>query len=379
MRLLNTSSLILESFLGDEKPPYAILSHTWEPEGEFLFDDLMRTPREDYPSRPGYPKVKNTCHRALQDGHQYVWIDTCCIDKNSSAELSEAINSMFRWYEDSRICYAFLSDVADGKATFVKSRWFSRGWTLQELIAPNQVNFMNASWQDLDDRVTLADQITTTTGIDRKILARNHRQASYALYDFSIAQRMKWASKRHKSRTEDSAYCLMGLFDVNMPLLYGEGNRAFRRLQEVIINESADHSILAFRSLVSSFRSSWTFSAVLAPYISYFCEDILQEWASNSEPQRMQNGNISLVAHVAKLETAQEGIVHPCAPSHIAFLDCMFEDDYVSRPAILLKQVSSGVYKRCSEGSYPMLLIASSNSQGQYARILGRKHPFPSK
>jgi hypothetical protein len=380
MRLLNTSTLELESFLGPVKPHYAILSHTWEPEGEFLFEDLTRTEKKEHESKPGYSKVRHTCQRALKDGCQYVWIDTCCIDKSSSAELSEAINSMFRWYEESRVCYAFLSDVAPDRATFTASRWFTRGWTLQELVAPDRVAFLDADWQDLGDREQLADHITEATGIDRHMLVRSGRRAQDVLHIFSVAQRMKWASTRETSRTEDSAYCLMGLFDVNMPLLYGEGDKAFRRLQEAIINESADHSILAFRSPFWVQDPRWGFTPGLATRVQYFTEDIRLEWAQNSEPPQIQNGNITLIAYTTRLNTTNEGIVNPFAPSHIACLDCVFEDDYLSRPAILLKEVGPGIFKRCGKWSSPVLLQTTFTSSGQYTVSVGGANiPFESK
>jgi hypothetical protein len=376
MRLLNTSTRELENFIGADTPSYAILSHTWEPEGEFLFEDLTRIPNTEHRSRPGYSKVENACLRALKDGCKYIWIDTCCIDKTSSAELSEAINSMFRWYERSSICYAFLSDVADGKVSFGKSRWFSRGWTLQELIAPDHVVFLDAHWQDIGDRQQLTDKITLTTGIEQHMLVMRHPRASDLLRGFSVAQRMKWASKRETSRVEDMAYCLMGLFDVNMPLLYGEGDKAFRRLQEAIINESADHSVLAFRAPGASIVEWSAFSPVLAPHVRFFCEDIRCEWMQSSEPPRYANGNVVLVAYVTALNVAQDGVVERYAPSHVAYLDCFFDDDYLSRPAIFLARLGPDRYKRC--GAWPLLLSLAASGSGQHTRVVGSATPFKS-
>ncbi|KAJ4984006.1 het domain protein [Stagonosporopsis vannaccii] len=173
MRLLNTSTYQLESFLGTKKPSYAILSHTWEPEGEIKFQDL----------EAGFRKVRHACERALKDGYNYVWIDTCCIDKSSSAELSEAINSMFRWYQQSAICYAFFSDV----------RWFTRGCTLQELIAPNEVDLYDKHWEKLGSRSSCAQEISRITCVQKHVLIRTGRTVDSVLRSVSVAQRMQWA------------------------------------------------------------------------------------------------------------------------------------------------------------------------------------------
>lgn len=390
MRLLNTSTLELESFIGAEKPFYAILSHTWALKGEVLFEDLTRTSIEELQSRPGYAKVKRTCHRASRDGHPYVWIDTCCIDKSSSSELSEAINSMFRWYQESRVCYAFLSDVVGGGALSPSSHWFSRGWTLQELIAPNRVVFLNQNWESLGDREQLADEITVATGIERHMLVRPDCNVQDVLRSFSVAQRMRWASKRVTTRAEDIAYCLMGLFDVNMPLLYGEGAyKAFERLQEAIISETADHSILAFREPGAEpmFRSA--FSPVLAPSVSFFCDEIRHEWSLSSKIHqkipsvRLLNGNVVMNVLLAKLIDLKDGAVNLYAPSHIGYLACVFEDDYLSRPALLLQQISQDylfvpmVFKRCSAA--PILLKATKTESAECTIIMGNNTPYSGK
>ncbi|KAK5651138.1 hypothetical protein OQA88_13232, partial [Cercophora sp. LCS_1] len=183
-------------------------------------------------SRRGYEKVADACALAVQDGFEYLWIGTCCIDKSSSAELSEAINSMFRWYRDAEVCYAFLSDVdADENphseaSSFRKARWFTCGWTLQELIAPGVVYFYGAGWKQIGSRETLLDLIVDTTRISASYFTTGD------LTRFSAAQKMSWAAERQTTRLEDQAYSLLGLFDINMPLLYGEGERAFQRLSK---------------------------------------------------------------------------------------------------------------------------------------------------
>jgi hypothetical protein len=148
---------------------------------------------------------------------------------------------MFQWYRNAQVCYAYLSDVHSGGSwpTYEElrlSKWFTRGWTLQELLAPHTVVFFNHDWVDIGTKYTLQQIISSITGI--KDLA-NFEKAS-------VAQKMSWASNRHTTRVEDKAYCLMGLFGINMPLLYGEGQKAFFRLQLEILNISDDESIFAW-------------------------------------------------------------------------------------------------------------------------------------
>jgi hypothetical protein len=266
MRLINTSTLELEEFPGHEGLQYVILSHRWEP-GEVSFQDYESGAGQ---SNPGYWKIERCCRQAAEDGYSYAWVDTCCIDKTSSAELSEALNSMFRWYSSSAVCYAFLSDVqADAHGaheehntwstdsstvrktpaavpeSFARSAWFRRGWTLQELLAPAEVRFFDRGWTALGTKRGLCGLLSRITNIDHVALA----SGGYVHKVFSAAQVMSWAARRATTRPEDRAYSLMGLFDVHLPLLYGEGGvRAFRRLQEEIIRQSDDQSILAWTS-----------------------------------------------------------------------------------------------------------------------------------
>lgn len=252
MWLINTNLLELEGFFDNDIPPYAILSHTWENE-ELSFQDMQgsQSIRDVASRKQGFAKVRKGAALAAADGHDYIWVDTCCIDKRSSAELSESINSMFRWYHQAAVCYAFLADVPPrpvfAKSTshwetqFASSRWFTRGWTLQELIAPLEVEFYSKDWTRLGSKIELLEAVHHVTGISKFALA-GHAE----MHEFSVAQRMSWASKRKTTRMEDEAYCLMGIFDVNMPLLYGEGGKAFRRLQEHILQRSDDHSLFAW-------------------------------------------------------------------------------------------------------------------------------------
>src|SRR6266702_4059585 len=158
MRLLNTGNFEVKSFEDDEVPPYAILSHTWDEE-EVTLQDMEGTRAVN---KKGYEKVKHCCSVASANGFEYVWIDTCCIDKASSAELSEAINSMYLWYQEAKECYAYLADVPS-KSKFSGSRWFTRGWTLQELIAPSTVMFFDEEWKKLGTKETLRQDISDCT------------------------------------------------------------------------------------------------------------------------------------------------------------------------------------------------------------------------
>ncbi|KAF2113564.1 hypothetical protein BDV96DRAFT_114202 [Lophiotrema nucula] len=249
MRLLKLSGDDELSFTQDiidenEIPRYAILSHTWQEGEEVTFDELSN---ESSKSKAGYAKIWFCAQQAKRDGLEYFWVDTCCIDKSSSAELHEAINSMFRWYQNSERCYVYLTDVAydtsDGddeysrrwKPPFKKSRWFTRGWTLQELIAPASVGFFSREGTYLGNKQSLEQTVREITGIDVEALRRS------PLSKFSKDERLSWAAKRETTRVEDMAYCLLGIFNVYMPLIYGEGRKnALARLEEQIERVSKD-------------------------------------------------------------------------------------------------------------------------------------------
>ncbi|KAK3291813.1 HET and ankyrin domain protein [Chaetomium fimeti] len=234
MRLLNTTTRRLETF--STPPLYAVLSHRWGAE-EVTFQDIQDGSAEL--KETAYSKIINTCSVAAAGGIDYVWIDTCCIDKTSSAELSEAINSMYRWYREAIVCYAYLADVPNKK--FTQSEWFRRGWTLQELIAPSVVIFFDSDWQEIGSKSSLQPAVSKATGIPAEVLLGGN------VGHTSVAQRMSWAAKRETTVIEDLAYCLLGIFDVNMPMLYGEGVKAFARLQEEILKTTDDLSLFVWK------------------------------------------------------------------------------------------------------------------------------------
>ncbi|UKZ54101.1 hypothetical protein TrVGV298_007907 [Trichoderma virens] len=250
MRLINTQTLDLEEFFDIYVPEYAILSHTWA-DGEISLQEWAD--RKNRRFKPGYQKIMWTCEEAIRDNLQYVWVDTNCIDKTSSAELSEAINSMFKWYRRARICYAYLEDVPhmsvaeceDQGSAFRAAKWFTRGWTLQELIAPPEVKFFSQDWRPIGTKADLALCISEITGIAWTCLLKPKFSKSNPLRGYSVAQRLSWASRRSTTRIEDQAYSLIGLFDITMPLLYGEGHEAFTRFLGEIIGKYPDHSFFA--------------------------------------------------------------------------------------------------------------------------------------
>ncbi|KAI1121840.1 heterokaryon incompatibility protein-domain-containing protein [Nemania abortiva] len=271
MRLININTFGLEEFIGTPEepvPPYVILSHTWG-DNEVTYSEMM-SPTAAIQEKEGYVKIKQfaatvALWTASRSGAvEYVWVDTCCIDKSSSAELSEAINSMYRWYKHASYCYVYLSDV-DGleidseevpleaqdkhrnnaiRDALENCRWMTRGWTLQELLANPRVMFFTRDWELLLTKKDWIPHLSMLLGIGRDVLTTCDPNLA------SVAQRMSWASRRHTTRAEDMAYCLLGIFDVSMPLLYGEGGeRAFVRLQEEIMKSSDDHSLFAWMDL----------------------------------------------------------------------------------------------------------------------------------
>ncbi|TBU52825.1 HET-domain-containing protein [Dichomitus squalens] len=275
MRLLDTrTGQFVEK--DPERTSYTVLSHVWdkveqsnqEVRGvQSSYDDQGRLHTVSLPADPARrvvrsavapiwsdhrlsPKIRESCRVAREAGYRYVWIDSCCIDKTSSSELSESINSMYQWYGRARVCYAFLANVPAGEdphkpgSAFRSSRWFRRGWTLQELIAPFSVTFLSKDWTEIGTKVALADLVEEITGIPEDALVH-----AKLLDEYSVAQRLSWAAKRRTTRVEDRAYSLLGIFDINIPTLYGGGERAFRRLQEEIVRRVPDQTLFAWKDV----------------------------------------------------------------------------------------------------------------------------------
>ncbi|KUJ18685.1 HET-domain-containing protein [Mollisia scopiformis] len=354
MRLLHASTISLEEISENKIPPYAILSHTWEND-EVSFQDMEGgSPTE----KEGYSKVKFACQQALSESLEYVWVDTCCIDKSSSSELSEAINSMFTWYRNAESCYAYLVDVPstdDPRAmnsAFRASRWFTRGWTLQELIAPLNVRFYSKDWSYLGSKGALSPVITEITDIDSVSLSGGDLRRS------SIAKRMSWASKRVTTRKEDMAYCLLGIFDVNMSMLYGEGEKAFIRLQEEIIKESDDQSIFAWELDKPQANRDL---GVLARTPAYFASsgDILpcKPWNTAFPPSMTSKGlRIELPIYYEKSDPEQN--------EPYGILSCHLENDLFRLMALPLckAQTSNHEFTRSGSGNLIQVLERTSKS-----------------
>jgi hypothetical protein len=261
MRLLSlcsNGSFALTKFTS-RIPPYAILSHTWQATNEELtFQDIRDSTRRSEldKKKMSYKKLQFCGDQAKKDQLKYFWVDSCCIDKSSSAELSESINSMFRWYRNAAKCYVYLSDVSTQKATptmtsqivgharLRHSRWFSRGWTLQELLAPQALEFFSKEGESLGDRKALELHISEITRIPVGALQGT------PLSHFGVNERLSWASSRQTTVEEDHAYSLLGIFGTYMPLIYGEGAmNAFRRLREEIDKSATVSSAFPFLSI----------------------------------------------------------------------------------------------------------------------------------
>ena len=427
MRLINTETLLFEEFHRDI-PPYAILSHRWEEE-EVAFADYpaqLAVHASGGTRKKGFTKIELCARQARLDGLPYCWADTCCIDKSSSAELTEAINSMYAWYRDSAVCYIYLSDVDDSEErncrnkgkrpvppedsvlrTFdddymlqlASSQWFTRGWTLQELLAPPICIFYDHGWMPLlkfvkhaartesdqygvgpEPRWSLEDEveeiIEEVTGIDAKMMM----DFSPTSWGFSIAMKMSWASNRKTTRAEDMAYCLMGIFDVNMPLLYGEGGvKAFRRLQEEIIKQTDDHSIFYWRDADAD-RSA--FRGLLARSPADFNDsDIQGFWgdpglytrekqdthptSTHDKTFGMTNRGLRISLAIVSSGNEWEERVMPGDDEAVAILECGIRPR--RKYYIILARLSDdGHYARVDAHILPSVINLSSLSPSQY-------------
>ncbi|KAJ1322901.1 HET domain-containing protein [Microdochium nivale] len=253
MYLINAETRRLEYHIGSSIPPYSILSHRWR--DEEVDHQTFQTPDKGAHLQ-GFAKIAAACEQSIKQSIKYTWVDTCCIDKTSSAELTESINSMFEWYEKAEVCFAFLDDVGPdplelSNASIESSEWMKRGWTLQELLAPKRVEFYALDWTEIGTRDALASTLSRATAISQTYLRDTPLEDSRQtlLLRASMGERMSWAARRQTTRKEDEAYCLLGLFGVNIPLIYGEGGKAFIRLQEEILRHSFDPTLLAWGTL----------------------------------------------------------------------------------------------------------------------------------
>lgn len=235
----------------DRIPQYAILSHTWAIDNneEVQFSDLSSTDAiKRAKSKPGFRKLKFCMRQAERDGSDYFWVDSCCINRDSDAELGLSIRSMFRWYHKARKCYVYMPDVrlADAPAqqpvveSFIYNRWFTRGWTVQELLAPREVEFFDVDGERLGNYLQYEAQISRRTKIPERALQGAN------MSEFSFQDRLSWFDDRETTRDEDMIYAAFGLFNVHLPVMYGEGlDHARRRLAfELQIKESGQYATI---------------------------------------------------------------------------------------------------------------------------------------
>ena len=409
MRLLNTTSFKVEDFVesGTSRLKYAILSHTWGI-GEVTFQDMQRE-FSLLQNMEGITKLQGSCAQAKKDGYEYIWIDTCCIDKSSSAELSEAINSMYRWYKEARVCYAYLSDVSSKTSSnhwqqgssFRESRWFTRkfkspsygalpdllerrgrtcvslpdgsdmltsrtstgGWTLQELIAPRNLLFFSDTWNQLGSKAELSELIAEITGVDSQIL-----QTGF-LENASVARKMSWASNRVTTRVEDRAYSLLGLFDVNMPLLYGEGKKSFMRLQEEILKQIDDDSIFAHQGSALDICDS-----LLAEVPDYFSESADIFLYQRNVQLHDDAEHVSMPCSLTSKGVQVYSFGCPCTITQwssvgwLMLLNCRLQNDVFARLAVLLSATNLGADRFERDWSEDLLLVHRYNGKTRISR-----------
>ncbi|KAI6131893.1 heterokaryon incompatibility protein-domain-containing protein [Pisolithus croceorrhizus] len=306
-KLWGKPNLEVFEYHDDTNKDYCILSHRWGHEVccREMVELANMGNRREIRKRDGYQKILRACERTKDDGFRWLWVDTCCIDDRSSSEVSEAINSMFHWYKNSQRCYAYLHDTtlfpakADNdnfKAFNGWPEWFSRGWTLQELIAPKDLQFLNKDRKYIGDKQSLASVLEKITRVPSSVL-----RDGLSSYHPSAAQVMSWAADRRTTRTEDRAYSLMGLLDVNTPMLYGERKKAFQRLQLEVIRTSNDQTIFAWDPEGKTRRGS----SVLAddPELFKDCHDVVQIQPKEFNSEMLSVWSSSLTAATNTMPT----------------------------------------------------------------------------
>lgn len=322
IRLLNAKSYTFtneEDLRHQQRPPYVIISHAWG-EQEVIYDDMADFQKmkasKSWKKADSAAKVTGACKKVLEcfNGEiKHIWLDTVCINKKDPAEVSTSINSMYQWYKKADVCFAYLYDYPSKEvAEFTGSKWFTRGWTLQELVAPKRMKFFDKDWELVGDKESLQSALTSQTKISRNFLLQ-YDSISRA----SISQRMSWFSERETTVPEDTAYCLLGLFGVNMPLLYGEGKeRAFRRLQEEIMKYSDDHSLFAWKHQVAQKDGS----GLLAGSPDCFKETgayVHKPGRDNNKPFQMTNKGISIDLYLQRDQN-----------DYVASIDCLHGNNH---------------------------------------------------
>ncbi|KAL8855447.1 MAG: hypothetical protein Q9178_007917 [Gyalolechia marmorata] len=353
IRLLNVESFTLQQFKDEECPPYVIISHRWaeDPSQEVVYDDMAQPPKlrsSRLKSKPASAsKITQACQKVLEHTNgeiTHLWLDTVCIKQDNPMELSTAINSMYRLYEEAKVCFAYLSDFPSTEVqTLGQSDWFNRGWTLQELIAPREVQFFDRDWRLLGDKWDLRKELTSRTNIDKKYLIDSMFK-NFA----SVSKRMSWMVGRRTTVPEDTAYCLLGIFDVNMPLLYGEGKkRAFRRLQEEIMKHSDDQTLFVWRS---EDLASEVCTGLLAPTPDWFrttgnYRRSFRSYSLCNEPYHMTNKGVAIYVrlHDVPIDRMDE-FIGKIVGTHVGALAC--EDDRGRGMGVHLQHLVGDQYRR---------------------------------
>lgn len=389
MRLLEVLSSdefrLTKDYVGEDIPPYAILSHTWgDDEEEVTYDDFKTGEGR---SKAGYKKIQFCGARATSDGLRYFWVDTCCINKFNFTELSEAITSMFRWYRDAVKCYVYLSDVSrsgscvgetssqsEWKLEFCKSRWFTRAWTLQELIAPATVEFFSRDGEQLGDKKSLEVSLHEITGIPAEVFRGK------ALSQFSVDERMLWAAKRNAKRGEDEAYCLFGVFDQYMPLIYGEGrDKAFIRLENAIRNvpkhsrsEARDAKVTKIRQWLSPPDPSLNFEKALkqrqADTGLWFLESMEYAMWKQDPASFLWLYGIPGCGKTILSSTILQNIIQFCAEDPgkiVVYFYFDFKDAQKQSPDLMVRSLISQILQQCAKTPTSLDTLFTLSKVGQ--------------
>ncbi|KAK5717379.1 hypothetical protein LTR15_009273 [Elasticomyces elasticus] len=391
LRLIDVRTLRLRR-INDQALPYAILSHTWGEDEISLQEWDSGTPAAKL--REGYSKIVDACRQAKRDRYRWLWADSVCIDKTNSSEMAESIQCMYAWYHNAEICYALLSDVdgaSDKERTetgycpsrlspervqqFRRSRWFKRGWTLQELIAPRRIVFYSKDWTVFDDLLDKLPTVSEITNIPETVLRHEKK-----LNDCTFAQRLSWASGRETKRIEDQAYSLLGILDVIMPPLYGEGSKAFLRLQKVLLSEEGGMTVLAWDShdLTQS-------ACLLAPSLACFREsgDIEAELSSLTTAEYSFT-NIGLSGYfpvILRPTTADEHMFIPLhcyrkrKPHETLALSLSAAHTNSGRGGSVECRVSPTVYSSAGRTSNTRLAVVNPSQQSLMINITIRSSP----
>ncbi|KAI3538376.1 hypothetical protein CABS01_08119 [Colletotrichum abscissum] len=287
MRLINTNTLELKEFPDHSIPPYVIFSHVWGDEAEEChFQEFCSSANHtaETKRKNGYAKIVNFCLKCRESGYEWAWADTVCIDKANYDELNFAINSMFEWYQNSEMCFAYLEDTkVPERSPFGRDQhflflgrirdcqWFKRGWTLQELIAPRTIRFFSREWKWFMSNYQAVDDISGITSLPKNVIYQL-KDSTFTLQSYrswlqySPRSVLKWASRRTVRQTEDAAYSLLGLLNVKIDIHYGEGLKAFERLQTLLILQTGDPRCLLWEN--DEWASRKTDRIGLCPYLS---------------------------------------------------------------------------------------------------------------